>query len=94
MAADRRFSCATGIVLSPALYALYIDGLHPAGLGVCVFGQLVPLLLYADDIVLLAPTPTQLHAMLQVLETYASRWRLTSIMEREKLLCLALPPLQ
>ena len=87
-----------GSVLSPALYALYIDGLHralrDAGLGVWVFGQLVPLLLYADDIVLLAPTPTQLHAMLQVLETYASRWRLTSIMERAKSLCLALPPLQ
>ena len=40
-----------GSVLSPALYALYIDGLHralrDAGLGVWVFGQLVPLLLYA-----------------------------------------------
>ena len=47
-----------GAVLSPLLYALYINGLHAAlrdrGLGVLVFGKLVPLLLYADDIVLLA----------------------------------------
>ena len=31
--------------------------------------------MYADDIVLLATTPSQLHAMLQVLGNYASRWR-------------------
>ena len=47
-----------GAILSPFLYAVYIDGLHnalrEAGLGVRIFGRLVPLLLYADDIVLLA----------------------------------------
>ena len=47
-----------GAILSPFLYAVYIDGLHnalrEAGLGVRIFGRLVPLLMYADDIVVLA----------------------------------------
>lgn len=68
-----------GAVLSPTLYALYIDGLHQAlrrsGLGVWVAGRLVPLLMYADDIVLLASNPGQLHAMLCVLGDYATTWR-------------------
>ena len=47
-----------GSVLSPFLYAVYINGLHralcDAGLGMFCFGRRVPLLLYADAIVLLA----------------------------------------
>ena len=68
-----------GAVLSPTLYSLYIDGLHQAmrsrGLGVWVAGQLVPLLLYADDIVLMASSPSQLRTMLHVLSEYAATWR-------------------
>jgi len=68
-----------GSVLSPFLYAMYIDGLHTAlrekGLGVFIAGRLVPLLLYADDIVLLAGSPEALAASLRVLEQYAAKWR-------------------
>ena len=68
-----------GAVLSPFLYALYINGLHAAlrdrGLGILVFGRLIPLLFYADDIVLLAGSSSQLAAMLQVMEEYACKWR-------------------
>jgi hypothetical protein len=46
------------------LYALYIDGLHQA---LRRSG--------ADDIVLLASNPGQLHAMLCVLGDYATTWR-------------------
>ena len=45
------------------------------GLGVWVAGQLVPLLLYADDIVLMASSPSQLRTMLHVLSEYAATWR-------------------
>jgi hypothetical protein len=62
-------------VLSPFLYAVYINGLHKAlsdvGLGVWVQGRRVPLLLYADDIVLLARTEAELQAMLDVVTVYA-----------------------
>jgi hypothetical protein len=63
---------AQGSVLSPLLYATYIDGLHDAlrakGLGVWVYGRLVPLLFYADDIVLLATSAEELQAAMKVLE--------------------------
>ena len=68
-----------GAVLSPLLYAVYIDGLHDAlrkqGLGVWVYGRLVPLLFYADDIVLLASSEAELAAALRVVEGYARQWR-------------------
>ena len=53
-----------------------VVGLHKAlsdvGLGVWVLGRRVPLLLYADDIVLLAVEP---QAMLDVVTVYAQQWR-------------------
>ena len=68
-----------GSVLSPFLYATYINGLHKAlaerGLGVRVHGRLVPLLLYADDIVLLARSSSELKAMLAACHDYARKWR-------------------
>ena len=68
-----------GAVLSPLMYALYIDGLHDAlrkhGCGVWVYGRLVPLLFDADDIVLLASSPEQLQASMRVLDQYARQWR-------------------
>jgi len=68
-----------GSVLSPFLYASYIDGLHKTfrdqGLGVWVACRLVPLLMYADDIVLLAASPEALSASLRALSAYAADWR-------------------
>jgi hypothetical protein len=70
-----------GAVLSPFLYAVYINGLHKAlsdvGLGVWVLGRRVPLLLYADEIVLLARSAVELQAMLDVVTVtvYAHQWR-------------------
>jgi hypothetical protein len=68
-----------GSVLSPLLYAVYVNGLHDAlrehGLGVRIYGRLVPLLLYADDIVLLACNAVELQRMLRVVSDYAYKWR-------------------
>jgi hypothetical protein len=68
-----------GSVLSPLLYASYIDGLQAelrrAGVGVWCFGRLVPLLMYADDICLLANDPAELQQALSITEDFARRWR-------------------
>ena len=68
-----------GAVLSPLLYAIYVDGLHDElrrkGLGIWMYGRLVPLLLYADDIVLLALDAESMKLMHDAVTAYASRWR-------------------
>ena len=40
-----------------------------------MYGRLVPLLFYADDIVLLAANEADLAASLRVVEAYALKWR-------------------
>ena len=67
-----------GSVLSPVLFALYIDGLLnelcASGVG-CHWGSLLAgALCYTDDIVLLAPCPSALRTMLRVCDSYASSY--------------------
>ena len=54
---------------------MYIDGLHTAlreaGLGVRIYGRLVPILMYADDVVLLARNMAEMERMHGVVEEYA-----------------------
>jgi reverse transcriptase-like protein len=68
-----------GAVLSPLLYAIFInalvDDLKSRGLGVNVFGRKVGILLYADDIVLIAESAEQLQQMLDCTSEYATRWQ-------------------
>ena len=85
------FACdagvAQGAVDSPTLYDVFIDqiahDLTRGGEGGERFGvsygtsELVPLLMYADDIVLLAATPDALQRMLQVVERHARQWQFT-----------------
>ncbi|HEX2614968.1 MAG TPA: reverse transcriptase family protein, partial [Nitrososphaera sp.] len=70
---------AQGTVLSPLLYAIFIDGLaqklKAEGFGVDVFGRKVALLLYADDLVILAKDDPQLRRMLAVISEYATKWQ-------------------
>ena len=84
-----------GSPLSPLLYAKYIDGLHDAlrkeGLGVWIAGRLVPLLLFADDIVLFASSPGDLQRSLRVLDVYAQRWRFSTNHSKSKLLRYGAP---
>ena len=76
---DLQTGVPQGAVLSPYLYAVFIDGLtkelREANLGVQIFGAQVALLLFADDIVILANNELELQRMLQVVADYASRWR-------------------
>ena len=59
-----------GGILSPGLYGVYVDGLplllKEAGLGCFVGGVFVGIVIYADDVALLAPSRLCLQRMLDV----------------------------
>ena len=66
---------AQGAVESPWMYACFVDGLvrelRRRGFGVFFGERQIPCLLYADDIVLLAPSIPELHAMAEVAAEFA-----------------------
>jgi hypothetical protein len=70
-----------GCVLSPLLYALFINGLveelNALNRGVAIEegGQKLSALLYADDIVLVAANKQDLQRMLDIVASYAKKWR-------------------
>ena len=73
------FSVSNGVrqgsVLSPVLFAVYLDGLlselEGSGVG-CYWGaHFVGAVCYADDIALLTPCPSAMRTMLSVCEEYA-----------------------
>ena len=70
---------AQGAVESPWVYSIFIDGmaraLKRAGLGIMVAGRRVPLLMYADDVILMASSPRELEAMNAVVTEFARRNR-------------------
>jgi hypothetical protein len=70
---------AQGAVESPWIYSIFIDGLAKAlkraGYGIMIAGRRVPLLMYADDVVLLASTQSELKAMMTIASDFARRNR-------------------
>ena len=67
--------------ISPTLFAIYINDLaeqlNQSGLGVEIGTSLkLSCLLYADDIVLLADNEHELQALLRIVNTWCSNWRL------------------
>jgi hypothetical protein len=70
---------AQGAVESPWVYSNFIDGLaralKDAGHGIVVAGRRVPLLMYADDIVLLAASLPELERMNAVATKFARQHR-------------------
>ena len=65
-----------GSVLSPVLFAVYLDGLlvelQTLGVGCHVAGVWFGAACYADDLILLAPTRTALAMMLEICDKYAA----------------------
>jgi hypothetical protein len=78
-----RSGVAQGAVDSPTLYDVFIDELAQMlvdrGFGVSTAaGTLsIPLLMYADDVVLLSNSPMQLQRMLDAVSEYAEQWHFT-----------------
>jgi hypothetical protein len=71
-----------GCVLSPVLFALFVDGLakrlKERGFGIKINHDdpdALALLMYADDIVLIAETERELQDMIDVVMEYSRRWR-------------------
>ncbi|XP_050392671.1 uncharacterized protein LOC126811173 isoform X1 [Patella vulgata] len=79
------FPCSSGVRqgdnLSPTLFNLYINdlarGLNELNKGIDIGGRKVCVLLYADDIILLAPTESDLQTMLDYTAEWCKKWRLS-----------------
>lgn len=76
-----------GCLLSPTLFSIYINDLTDIlGGGVCLGGINIRILLYADDIVLIADKPEILQQMINSLSSYCQDWGLSVNLEKSKIL--------
>jgi hypothetical protein len=76
-----------GCLLSPLLFSLFLNDLENClGGGVRVGDLRVRLLMYADDIALLAESPQELQSMINCLENYCSMWNLKVNLGKSKII--------
>lgn len=82
-----RFGIKQGCNISPSLFSLYIDDIHEQLHGGVDIGDVkVKVLMYADDLVLLAKTPEAMQSMINRVEQYCDKWRLTVNLEKSKVM--------
>ena len=94
-----RLGLKQGCPLSPTLFGLYIDDFEAEVMAAAdrgeqldlpaLAGGLVPPLLYADDMTLLATSPAGLQRQLNLLQRYCKRWGLTVNTGKTKLILLS-----
>lgn len=81
-----------GGVISPVLFCVYIDDLlvrlSLSGVGCFIGLDFVGALAYADDIVLLAPTPSAMRQMLRICDEYAAAYDIIFNAEKSKFLVI------
>lgn len=76
-----------GCLLSPLLFALYLNDLNDALKEGMITNDIeIRLLMYADDIVLLADNPQKLQRMINRLDNYCQFWKLIINMEKSKIM--------
>ncbi|XP_075163172.1 uncharacterized protein LOC142235800 [Haematobia irritans] len=76
-----------GCLLSPLLFALYMNDIHDALRGGVIIDDInIRVLLYADDIVIIAEERSELQSMIQNLEHYCNDWNLTVNTNKSKIL--------
>lgn len=74
-----------GCLLSPVLFALYLNDLHDAlPCGIIIADRVIKVLLYADDLVLLADSASQLQSMIDALHDYCHKWCLNINLTKSK----------
>ena len=68
-----------GAILSPLLYSVFVDELldilSTSGYGVRVNSIYIGAPMYADDLALVAESPQELQAMLNIMHSYTGKWR-------------------
>jgi hypothetical protein len=73
-------SVRQGGVVSPILFCVYFDGLlrrlRDSRVGCCIGDVFVGALAYADDLTLLAPTPSGMRKLLAICESYAAEYNI------------------
>lgn len=79
-----------GCILSPTLFAMFIDDLvdclKEKNCGVMCGDCSVASLLYADDIVLLAPDEQSLQSLLDAVEEWCRKWRMSLNISKTKIM--------
>ena len=85
-----------GGVLSPVIFSVYIDGLlvrlRSSGVGCYIGMQFVGALAYADDLTLLAPSPTAMRKLLRSCDLYADEYSIVFNASTGKSKCLVVRP--
>ena len=92
---SKPFECVMGVKqvrsLSSTLFGLYLDDLeqvfkahHDLLNFTSLPVQRVPVLLYADDLALVAISPEGLQTQLDLLHAYAAKWKLTVNIDERK----------
>ena len=87
-----------GCVLSPTMFSVFINDLatriNEAGLGVSVDDTIISILLYADDIALIAPDPKSLQSMLDIVSDWCRMWGLAINPQKSKVVHFRPPSIQ
>ena len=86
------FEVSTGVkqgcLLSPILFSMYINDLtfelKNSGFGIDINGEKIPLLLYADDLVLLVDSGEHLQQLLNIINTWCSKSKIKINSEKSK----------
>ena len=77
-----------GDVMSPILFSMFLNdlatGVKNLNCGVDINGSDVSILLYADDIVLIAPTEQKLQKMLHFISNWCRKWRMAINTDKTK----------
>ena len=85
---DVELGVKQGCILSPTLFSIFINDLaveiKELGLGVDIGQIKLSILLFADDIALIADSPEALQTMLNTLSEWCKKWRLSINVEKTK----------
>ena len=75
-----------GSLVSPTLFNIFINELETLNIGVKIGDRVVPALFYADDVCLMASSPTDLQRLLDVASAFARKWKLSYNLSKTKVL--------